>query len=121
MTQQRDSDVLLGDIVLYGGRVLRLIDGRTRDDLDTDIALEGALIHALAMIGEAARSVPEDTRARYTEVAWRRWVGFRNILIHAYHRVDLDLVWDVSTEEVGPLVELVQGIIRQEFPQEGAQ
>ncbi len=121
MTQQRDTDVLLGDMALYAGRVLRLVHGRRREDLEIDIALEGSLIHYLAMIGEAARNVPDDFRARHADVAWRRWIGFRNILIHAYHRVDLELVWEASTQEVAASLAAAERIIEREFPPEDAQ
>lgn len=62
--------------------------------------------------------MPEELRARHTGIQWRRWVGFRNILIHAYHRVDLDLVWEASTQEVERLLHAAQAVLDQEFPTE---
>jgi len=39
------------------------------------------------------KRLPEDFRASHAEVPWREMARMRDILIHAYHRVDVDLVW----------------------------
>ena len=42
----------------------------------------------------------ETTRLRCVEVPWRGIVGMRNVLIHAYHRVDTDQVWSAVYNEL---------------------
>jgi predicted nucleotidyltransferase len=44
------------------------------------------------IMGEAARHVPIEVQARCPEVAWRLMNDMRNVLIHAYPRVDLGAV-----------------------------
>ena len=63
-----------------------------RASLDDEMTRD-AVLYALAIVGEAANRVTEELRAAHPEVAWRRIVNQRNILVHVYDQLDLDLVW----------------------------
>jgi uncharacterized protein with HEPN domain len=54
----------------------------------------------LIVIGEAARHVPDDVAARYTEVPWREMRGLRNVIAHAYFSVSLPTVWATITADL---------------------
>lgn len=63
-----------------------------------------ATLRNLELLGEAARHVPEEARARAPDIPWRRIVGVRNILIYGYLGIDNDIVWDIVTNEVHKLL-----------------
>lgn len=52
------------------------------------------------VIGEAARAMTESARAEHPEVDWGGFIGLRNVLIHAYHRIQPDLLWRAATVDV---------------------
>lgn len=56
---------------------------------------QNAVIHSLAVIGEAAGKVSPDFRAAHREIPWRDITGMRHRLIHGYAEVRLDMVWAV--------------------------
>ncbi len=62
---ERDPASIL-DIVLACRRLTRFVEGRTREDLDRDELLQFAVLHATALIGEAAKWV-----ARHGESEWK--------------------------------------------------
>ena len=78
--------------------------GRTRAYLETDQMLLFALLKCLEIIGEAAANVSPPGRAQLPSVPWGQVVRMRNVLIHEYFAVDLDVVWSTVTTDLPPLV-----------------
>ena len=64
-----------------------------KDAFHSTPMIQAAVIRNLEVIGEAAKRLPQEFRDAHVQVRWREMTGMRDLLIHAYHRVDLDLVW----------------------------
>lgn len=67
-----------------------------------------ATMRALEIIGEAIKHIPDDMRTKHPQIPWRKISGMRDILIHAYFGVDINVVWKTIKEslpEVRPLFE----------------
>lgn len=87
--------------------------GRERDDLEEDAMLLFALVRAIEIIGEAAAHVGDEGRAALPDLPWPSIVGMRHRLIHAYFSVDPDRVWDVVTNELPPLIAVLERVLAQ--------
>lgn len=75
-----------------------------------------AVVRNLEVVGEAVKGIPEDLRAAYPAIEWRRVVGLRDILIHAYFAVDVEILWDVIVHKLPPLESEVQAMLRDSGP-----
>lgn len=53
-----------------------------------------AAIRALEIVGEAARSVPDEIRIQSPDIPWARVIGMRNILAHDYMGTNPRVVFD---------------------------
>ena len=88
-----------------------MVIGRRREDLDADRMLNLALVRLLEVVGEAAGRVDAGERSRYPRVAWTEIIGMRNRLIHGYDQVDFDLLWQIVTKDLPPLVAEIDSIL----------
>ncbi len=76
-----------------------------RDDLDNNRMLTNALVRELEIIGEAASKVSIDERDKLPKIPWRAIINMRNRLIHAYDKVDIDILWDTIINNIPQLIE----------------
>ncbi|WP_131104912.1 HepT-like ribonuclease domain-containing protein [Ornithinimicrobium sufpigmenti] len=64
-----------------------------------------AVLRNLAVIGEAVRALPSETRDRAPEVPWGAIAGLRNVVVHEYFRIDAELILDIVDNQLGPLAD----------------
>lgn len=62
--------------------------------------LQDAVIRRLEIIGEAAKKVSVQTRRKHPAVPWKAMAGMRDVLIHEYFGVDMDLVWNTVKDDL---------------------
>ncbi len=91
-------------------KAVAFTQGRGRADLDTDEMLALALVRLLEIIGEAAKYVPQDIKDAGPTVPWSQIARTRDRLIHGYFNVNLQIVWDIVTDELPPLVKALEAI-----------
>jgi uncharacterized protein with HEPN domain len=92
----------------------KMAQGKTRADLDTDRPLNLSLVRLLEIVGEAASRVPVSERAQYSGIPWVQIVGLRNRLIHGYDNVDFDILWEIVTQDLPPLIAELERILSSE-------
>jgi uncharacterized protein with HEPN domain len=82
----------------------QMAQGKSRPDLDANRQLNLSLVRLLEIVGEAASRVPVGERANYSSIPWMQIVGLRNRLIHGYDNVDFDILWEIVTQDLPPLI-----------------
>ena len=79
---RRDPKVRLLHMRDYARKAVAMIEGQTRDDLDSDEKLRLALTHLVELVGEAASKVPVEVQSQYPEIPWPKVISMRHRLIH---------------------------------------
>lgn len=82
----RDQATVL-DIVRMARLIATFTTGARREDLDADPQLRLAVLHAILIIGEAARRLTLAFREARPEIPWKQIAGMRDRLIHGYDDV----------------------------------
>lgn len=93
---------------------INFASGRRRDELNTNRMLALALVKDIEIVGEAASKISTECRAKYPQLSWLQIIGMRNRLTHAYFEVNLDIVWQVVTNDLPTLVMELEQIISLE-------
>ncbi len=59
-----------------------------------------AVIREFEIIGEAVSKLSDEIKAAVPDVKWQDIKDFRNLLVHQYAGIDLEIVWNVVKEDL---------------------
>lgn len=108
-----DDSVCLKHMLDAAQKALKFSQNKNRYDLDEDETLVLALTRLLEIIGEAASGVSSSLRESHPHIAWKEIIGARHHLIHGYFDVDYDIVWQILTSDLPPLIAELEKIINK--------
>ena len=99
----RDYKQQLDDIIQAITFIREYVKDMDYKAFEADTKTQHAVIHNLEVIGEAARSMPDEVKDNADEIEWDKIIALRNILIHEYFGVNLKIVWDVVHNKLDAL------------------
>jgi len=70
-----------------------------------------ATIKQIEIIGEACNALSDDLKVQYTAIPWKSIIGFRNISIHEYFGVNLQLVWEIAKNDLPSLKQEMKAML----------
>ena len=109
----RDRVYLL-DILSAAGLAVSYAGGVSRESFLRDTKLQDSVIRRIEIIGEAARRISPETREALPGIPWSEMVGMRNLMIHDYDDVDLEIVWDTILQDLPRLITLIEPLVPPE-------
>lgn len=110
------DDACLEDILEAAQAVRRFTDGFSLEAFKANEEKYEAVNRKLEIIGEAARRLSPGTKFLLPEIPWRLLTAMRNILIHDYDDVDLDVVWETVQRDLPPLIARLEKHLKQNPP-----
>ena len=101
-------------MLFYANEARSIAEGKNEADLEQDKILKYALMYLVEVIGEAASKITRAFRAQYPNIPWQEIIGMRNIIIHTYDLIDLDILWDTVKHDLTELITELEKIIPPE-------
>lgn len=111
---RRGVGILLEEILDAIGLLRQYTAGLTYQDFAEDIKTQDSVTRRLEIIGEAAKGIPEGLRSKYPSIPWRDITGARDVLVHEYFRIDLEMAWDMVQDDLPALDREVRRILEEE-------
>ena len=110
------DNAYLEDILVAAKAIRQFTSGVSREAFKANEEKYEAVNRKLEIIGEAARHLSPATRQIFAEIPWQLITAMRNILIHDYADVDLDVVWDTVQRDLPPLITRVAAYLSTQPP-----
>lgn len=73
--------------------IQQFVEGMTFAQFCQDRRTLKAVLYGLAVIGEPTATILLEVEAAYPEIPWLDIRGMRNVAIHEYFQVDLEIIW----------------------------
>lgn len=108
------SEVLFLHIFQAQMMITQYVHGMRKSDFLKDQKTQDAVIRQLEIIGEAVKHLPESTKRQAEHITWRQIAGMRDVLIHEYFGVDLEIIWKVVKQDLPKFVRAVQKLAKDE-------
>ena|SRR5579864_3104895 len=111
----RHEPSFLKDILSACRKIEAIVGATSEDSFLKDEVSSAAVLHHLAVIGEAISRLSLELTGRHPEVPWRQIVAVRHRIVHAYFDLDWQILWDAATGDIPELRRNVLNILATEF------
>ncbi|MCX9011167.1 MAG: DUF86 domain-containing protein [Candidatus Methanoperedens sp.] len=97
---KKDPEIFLGHILESILLIEDYTKNKTYHDFLNSTQLQDSIIRRIEIVGEAVKNLPEDFKSNYPEIPWKKIAGMRDVLIHEYFGIDLELTWEVVQHDI---------------------
>ncbi len=111
---KRSYQEFLQDIIDAITEIESIIYDLSFEDFQSDRTKVLAMVKLLEIIGEAVGKIPDEKRRLYPEVSWRSITGMRNILIHEYWQIDIEVLWSTIPDLLPQLKNVALEMLNRE-------
>jgi uncharacterized protein with HEPN domain len=102
----------LRDILEAITEIDAMLAGMGLEQFSADNLRRMATERYLEIVCEAARNLPDPVKQAASEIDWRKMNDFANLLRHAYHSTNVEIVWDIIQDHLPRLKAFVELQIR---------
>jgi len=110
---ERNLSVYCTDILDSGGAIMEFVNGLSFQEFCDDRKTYSAVIREFEIIGEAVGNLPEGLKKGRPHIEWQDIKDFRNLLIHEYFGVDLEIVWKIIKDDLPSLLGAIKEIVNE--------
>jgi uncharacterized protein with HEPN domain len=107
---KKDKRGYLSDLLLHIERILEATD----DGYDVFAAswlIQDAVIRNFEVMGEIVKRLGKSFAANHPEVPWRSIASFRDVMIHDYEDLHLEIIWQTIAQDLPPLREAIVALL----------
>ena len=102
---ERSAQQWLADIVAWGERIAKYLDGKSEADFANDTLVQDAVLRCIECIGEASRQIMKHGYAeQFPEMKFVQAYWTRNRIAHGYYDISIERIWVTATEAVPEFV-----------------
>ncbi len=108
---KREEKLYLTDVFESITAIESYTSALSAEEFVTDRKTYNATIREFQIIGEAVSKLSDFTIEKYPGIEWRDIKDFRNLLVHEYFGVDLEMVWNIIVDDLPKLKSAVNELL----------
>ena len=108
-----DNTVFLRHILDCIGKINRYLQGFDFDKFKRNEEKIDSVVRNVEIIGEAANNLTRDFRSKPSQIEWRKIINTRNRIIHGYSTVDLEIIWNITQNDLPKLKIEIEKILEE--------
>ena len=105
--------LFLKDIINSMNKIFNYTEKMTKEEFKNDDLTIDAVLRNIEIIGEAANNLSEEIYDKNENIPWGRMIGLRNIVIHEYFGVDLNIIWQIITVNLPETKPKIEEILKE--------
>ncbi|MCL2605205.1 MAG: DUF86 domain-containing protein [Defluviitaleaceae bacterium] len=106
------SDIkYLKNMLKFSEKIMHRIQNISLSQFLDDEEKQDLILYPLGQLGENANRVSEAFRDEYSEILWNPVIGVRNRVFHSYGDINMEVIYEIATENIPLLVKQLQRII----------
>ena len=107
----RDYSLYLRDILESREKIREYLGQITFDEFLLDRKTLDSVVRNLEIIGEAVKCIPNELLALQPQMMWNDVARFRDVIAHYYFKVDYEVVWSITQEDLDPIYRAISAIL----------
>lgn len=100
---KKDPLIFIGHILECIDLIEKYTEGKTGEGFLEDHQLQDSVIRRIEIIGEAVKNIPNEIREKYKDIEWKKIGGMRDVVVHDYLGIDMEMTWKVVKEDIPDL------------------
>ncbi len=97
---KKDPKIFLNHILESIDLIKGYVQNQNKETFSRSIQFQDSVIRRLEIIRESVKNLPSEFKEGHPNIPWRKIAGMRDVLIHEYFGIDLDLTWKVIEKEL---------------------
>lgn len=106
----KENLIFIEHIIQNINDINSFVKGVSKEELGKNKEKLNAVVRSIEIVGEAAKNISESLKIKYSDIPWKKITGTRDIMIHRYFGVDLDVVWNIIKKDMPILKSKIQKI-----------
>lgn len=85
--------------------------GNTLEAFQNDLDFRDVVCMNIFQIGELANQISDEVKSELNNIPWAQMYGIRNILAHAYIKVDDKIIWETVEKDIPALKSVLDEVV----------